>query len=60
MIEEGVHTFHGFGGILVARSKTDIDASLEVLEQIAKKWSKIGDRHENMESDFVRLWSDGM
>jgi glutamate-1-semialdehyde 2,1-aminomutase len=40
MIEEGVHTFHGFGGISAAHSKTDIEASLEAVERIAKKWSK--------------------
>jgi glutamate-1-semialdehyde 2,1-aminomutase len=40
MIEEGVHTFHGFGGISAAHSITDIEASLESVERIAKKWSK--------------------
>lgn len=40
MIEEGVHTIHGFGGISAAHSKTDIEASLEAVERIAKKWSK--------------------
>lgn len=40
MLQEGINVFHGFGAISAAHSETDIQASLEAMEKIAKKWKK--------------------
>ena len=40
MLQEGINVFHGFGAISTAHSEADIQASLEAMEKIAKKWKK--------------------
>ncbi|MBE0461012.1 MAG: hypothetical protein IBX60_05190 [Candidatus Aminicenantes bacterium] len=38
MLEEGVNIFHGFGAISAAHSESEIQAALDAVERIAKKW----------------------
>jgi glutamate-1-semialdehyde 2,1-aminomutase len=38
MLREGFNIFHGFGAISFAHSEEDIQASLDAVERIAKKW----------------------
>lgn len=38
MLEQGFHIFHGYGAISAAHSEEDIQASLDAVERIAKKW----------------------
>ncbi len=38
MIQEGFNVFHGFGAISFAHSKQEIQAALDAVERIAKKW----------------------
>jgi len=40
MLEEGFNIFHGYGGISVAHSSSEIQESLDAVERIAKKWRK--------------------
>lgn len=44
MMEEGFHTFHGFGAVSAAHKHNEIQASLEAVEKIAKKWKDLGVR----------------
>jgi glutamate-1-semialdehyde 2,1-aminomutase len=38
MIQEGFNVFHGYGSISGAHTEEDIQASLDAVERIAKKW----------------------
>jgi len=38
MLEEGFNIFHGYGAISAAHSSNEIQASLDAVERIAKKW----------------------
>jgi len=38
MLEEGFNIFHGFGAISAAHSESEIQAALDAVERIAKKW----------------------
>ena len=38
MLEEGFNTFHGYGAISTAHTEEEIQASLDAVERIAKKW----------------------
>lgn len=38
MLEEGFNVFHGYGAISAAHSEKEIQASLDAVERIAKKW----------------------
>ncbi len=40
MLEEGFNIFHGFGAISAAHTESEIQASLDAVERIAKKWKK--------------------
>jgi glutamate-1-semialdehyde 2,1-aminomutase len=40
MLEEGFNIFHGYGGISDAHSESEIQASLDAVDRIAKKWSR--------------------
>jgi glutamate-1-semialdehyde 2,1-aminomutase len=40
MLQEGINVFHGFGAVSAAHSEAEIQASLEAMEKIAKKWKK--------------------
>jgi glutamate-1-semialdehyde 2,1-aminomutase len=40
MLQEGFNIFHGYGSISAAHSPADIEASLEAVEKIARKWSQ--------------------
>jgi glutamate-1-semialdehyde 2,1-aminomutase len=40
MLEEGFNTFHGYGAISYAHTEDEIQASLDAVERIAKKWKK--------------------
>lgn len=40
MLAEGFNTFHGYGTITAAHSDEEIQASLNAVEKIAKKWKK--------------------
>ncbi len=40
MLEEGFNIFHGYGGISAAHTEDEIQASLNAVEKVAKKWSK--------------------
>jgi glutamate-1-semialdehyde 2,1-aminomutase len=40
MLQEGINVFHGYGAISAAHSSADIQASLDAMEKIAKKWKK--------------------
>ena len=40
MLEEGFNIFHGYGAISGAHSESEIQASLDAVERIAKKWSR--------------------
>ncbi len=42
MIQEGFNIFHGYGAISAAHTEKEIDASLDAVERIAKKWKKYG------------------
>lgn len=39
MLNEGFNVFHGYGAISFAHSKEEIQASLDAIERIARKWS---------------------
>jgi glutamate-1-semialdehyde 2,1-aminomutase len=41
MLNEGFNTFHGYGAISAAHSEAEIQASLDAVEKIAKKWKKL-------------------
>jgi glutamate-1-semialdehyde 2,1-aminomutase len=45
MLLEGFNIFHGYGSISAAHSQADIEASLEAVEKIARKWRKYGIHH---------------
>ena len=38
MIQEGFNVFHGYGSISGAHTEEEIQASLDAVERIAKKW----------------------
>jgi glutamate-1-semialdehyde 2,1-aminomutase len=40
MIQEGFNIFHGYGSISFAHTAREIQASLDAVERIAKKWKK--------------------
>jgi glutamate-1-semialdehyde 2,1-aminomutase len=40
MIQEGFNIFHGYGSISAAHSRAEVQASLEAVERIARKWRK--------------------
>jgi glutamate-1-semialdehyde 2,1-aminomutase len=40
MLDEGFNIFHGYGAISAAHTEEDIQASLDAVERIAKKWTK--------------------
>ncbi len=40
MLEEGFNIFHGYGAISAAHTSDEIQASLDAVERIAKKWRK--------------------
>jgi len=40
MLEEGFNIFHGFGAVSTAHTESEIQASLDAVERIAKKWKK--------------------
>ena len=40
MLEEGFNTFHGYGQVTAAHTDDEIQASLDAVERIARKWSK--------------------
>jgi glutamate-1-semialdehyde 2,1-aminomutase len=40
MLEEGFNIFHGYGAISNAHSESEIQASLDAVDRIAKKWSR--------------------
>ncbi len=40
MLEEGFNIFHGYGAISAAHTSDEIQASLDAVERIAKKWCK--------------------
>ena len=40
MLEEGFNTFHGYGAISAAHTAEEIQASLDAVERVAKKWTK--------------------
>jgi glutamate-1-semialdehyde 2,1-aminomutase len=40
MIQEGFNVFHGYGSISGAHTDAEIQASLDAVEKIAKKWKK--------------------
>lgn len=40
MLEEGFNIFHGYGAISYAHTESEIQASLDAVERIAKKWQK--------------------
>lgn len=39
MLEEGFNIFHGYGAVSSAHTESEIQASLDAVERIAKKWS---------------------
>ncbi|MCP2604574.1 aminotransferase class III-fold pyridoxal phosphate-dependent enzyme [Candidatus Aminicenantes bacterium AH-873-B07] len=41
MVNEGFNIFHGFGAISFAHTEEEIQASLDAIERIAQKWSKL-------------------
>jgi len=40
MLDEGFYIFHGYGAISAAHTEDEIQASLDAVERIAKKWTK--------------------
>jgi glutamate-1-semialdehyde 2,1-aminomutase len=40
MIQEGFNVFHGYGSVSFAHTAREIQASLDAVERIAKKWKK--------------------
>jgi glutamate-1-semialdehyde 2,1-aminomutase len=40
MLEEGFNTFHGYGAVSFAHTEGEIQASLDAVERIARKWKK--------------------
>lgn len=40
MLSEGFHIFHGYGSISAAHTEEEIQASLDAVERIAKRWEK--------------------
>jgi glutamate-1-semialdehyde aminotransferase len=40
MLEQGFNTFHGYGAISIAHTKEEIQASLDAVERVAKKWTQ--------------------
>lgn len=40
MLEQGFNIFHGYGAISAAHSEKEIQASLDAVDKIAKKWSQ--------------------
>jgi glutamate-1-semialdehyde 2,1-aminomutase len=38
MLEQDFHIFHGYGAISAAHTEEEIQASLDAVERIAKKW----------------------
>ena len=38
MLEEGFNIFHGYGAVSTAHTESDIQASLDAVERIAKRW----------------------
>ncbi len=41
MLEQGFHIFHGYGAISAAHTEEEIQASLDAVERIAKKWKTV-------------------
>jgi glutamate-1-semialdehyde 2,1-aminomutase len=39
MLEQGFNTFHGYGAISTAHTEEEIQASLDAVERVAKKWA---------------------
>jgi glutamate-1-semialdehyde 2,1-aminomutase len=42
MMKEGFHTFHGFGAVSASHKHNEIQASLDAVERIAKRWKDLG------------------
>ncbi|MGQ9472408.1 MAG: aspartate aminotransferase family protein [Candidatus Aminicenantales bacterium] len=40
MLNEGINIFHGFGAISAAHTDEEIQASIDAVEKVAKKWKK--------------------
>jgi glutamate-1-semialdehyde 2,1-aminomutase len=40
MLKEGFHIMHGFGGIVAAHTEKELQASLDAVERIARRWKK--------------------
>ncbi|MGD2085038.1 MAG: aminotransferase class III-fold pyridoxal phosphate-dependent enzyme [Candidatus Aminicenantes bacterium] len=40
MLEQGFNTFHGYGAISTAHTEEEIQASLDAVERVAKKWTQ--------------------
>ncbi len=40
MLCEGIHIFHGFGAISAAHTDEDIQASIDAVERVARKWKR--------------------
>jgi glutamate-1-semialdehyde 2,1-aminomutase len=40
MLNEGFHVFHGYGAISAAHTEEEIQASLDAVERVAKKWTE--------------------
>lgn len=47
MLQEGFNIFHGYGAISVAHSEEEIQASLDAVERIAKKWKRSNIRNRS-------------
>jgi glutamate-1-semialdehyde 2,1-aminomutase len=45
MLQEGFNIFHGYGAISAAHSEEEIQASLDAVERIAKKWKRSNKRN---------------
>jgi len=41
MIQEGFNVFHGFGAISYSHTEKEIQAALDAIERIAKKWRSL-------------------
>lgn len=40
MLREGINIFHGFGAISAAHTEEDIQASIDAVERVARKWKR--------------------
>jgi glutamate-1-semialdehyde 2,1-aminomutase len=46
MIQEGFNIFHGYGSVSAAHTRAEVEASLEAVEKIARKWQKYRIAHK--------------